>query len=155
MTGWRIGMAVGNAKVIRALKTLKSNIDSGIPQAIQYAAIEALNGPQHCIDEHNALYQRRRDLVVEGLNKVGLKANMPKASLYVWAKVPDGYTSEEFASDLLEQVGVVVTPGNGYGRNGEGYVRLSLTIADALLLKGLSRLAGWRSHKMVTGYKIS
>jgi len=155
MTGWRIGMAVGNAAIIGALKTLKSNIDSGIPQAIQYAAIEALNGPQECIDEHNALYQRRRDLVVEGLNKIGLKASAPKASLYIWAKVPDGYTSAEFTTDLLEQVGVVVTPGNGYGRNGEGYVRLSLTIADALLLKGLSRLAGWRSHKMVTGYKLS
>jgi len=154
MTGWRIGMAVGNAAIIGALKTLKSNIDSGIPQAIQYAAIEALNGPQECIDEHNALYQRRRDLVVEGLNKIGLKTTAPKASLYIWAKVPDGYTSAEFTSDLLEQVGVVVTPGNGYGRNGEGYVRLSLTIADANLLKGLSRLAGWRSHK-ITGYKLS
>jgi len=148
MTGWRIGMAVGNATMIGALKTLKSNIDSGIPQAIQYAAIEALNGPQDCIAEHNALYERRRDLVVEGLNKIGLKADSPKASLYVWAKVPEGYTSAEFTADLLEQVGVVVTPGNGYGRNGEGYVRLSLTIADANLLKGLSRLAGWRSHKM-------
>jgi LL-diaminopimelate aminotransferase len=155
MTGWRIGMAVGNAAIIGALKTLKSNIDSGIPQAIQYAAIEALNGPQECIEEHNALYQRRRDLVVEGLNKIGLKASAPKASLYIWAKVPDDYTSAEFTTDLLEQVGVVVTPGNGYGRNGEGYVRLSLTIADANLLKGLSRLAGWRSHKMITGYKLS
>jgi LL-diaminopimelate aminotransferase len=154
MTGWRIGMAVGNATMIGALKTLKSNIDSGIPQAIQYAAIEALNGPQDCIAEHNALYQRRRDLVVEGLNKIGLKALCPKASLYVWAKVPGGYTSAEFTADLLDQVGVVVTPGNGYGPNGEGYVRLSLTIADANLLKGLSRLAGWRSHKIVTSFKI-
>jgi LL-diaminopimelate aminotransferase len=153
MTGWRIGMAVGNATMIGALKTLKSNIDSGIPQAIQYAAIEALNGPQECIAEHNALYQRRRDLVVEGLNKIGLKAASPMASLYVWAKVPDGYTSAEFTADLLEQVGVVVTPGNGYGHNGEGYVRLSLTIADANLLKGLSKLAGWRSHKMVSSIK--
>jgi len=155
MTGWRIGMAVGNATMIGALKTLKSNIDSGIPQAIQYAAIEALNGPQECIEEHNALYQRRRDLVVEGLNKIGLKAICPKASLYVWAKVPEGYTSAEFTADLLEQVGVVVTPGTGYGRNGEGYVRLSLTIADASLLKGLSRLAGWRSHKALYGLKLS
>jgi LL-diaminopimelate aminotransferase len=155
MTGWRIGMAVGNATMIGALKTLKSNIDSGIPQAIQYAAIEALSGSQDCITEHNALYQRRRDLVVEGLNKIGLKAISPKASLYVWAKVPEGYTSAEFTSDLLEQVGVVVTPGNGYGHNGEGYVRLSLTIADASLLKGLSRMAGWRSHKMVSSFKFT
>ena len=154
MTGWRIGMAVGNATMIGALKTLKSNIDSGIPQAIQYAAIAALTGSQDCVDEHNALYQRRRDLVVEGLNKIGLKCISPKASLYVWARVPDGYASAEFTADLLEQVGVVVTPGNGYGRNGEGYVRLSLTIADANLLKGLSRLAGWRSHKALHGLKL-
>ncbi len=149
MTGWRIGMAVGNAEIIGALRTLKSNMDSGIPQAIQQMAIAALSGPQECIAEHNALYQRRRDLVVEGLNKIGLQAYTPKASLYVWAKVPEGYTSVEFAQDLLEQVGVVVTPGTGYGRNGEGYVRLSLTIADPLLLKGLSKLAGWRSRKYV------
>ena len=149
MTGWRIGMAVGNAEMIGALRTLKSNMDSGIPQAIQQMAIAALSGPQDCIAEHNALYQRRRDLVVEGLNKIGLQAYTPKASLYVWARVPEGYTSAEFAQDLLEQVGVVVTPGTGYGRNGEGYVRLSLTIADPLLLKGLSKLAGWRSRKYV------
>ena len=147
MTGWRIGMAVGNATMIGALKTLKSNLDSGIPQAIQYAAIEALTGPQDCIQEHNAIYQRRRDLLVETLNNIGMEATPPKASLYVWAHIPQGYTSLEFTNDLLEQVGVVVTPGTGYGRNGEGYVRLSLTIADASLVKGLSRLAGWRDTK--------
>jgi LL-diaminopimelate aminotransferase len=147
MTGWRIGMAVGNATMIDALKRLKSNLDSGIPQAIQYAAIEALTGPQDCIDEHNAIYQRRRDLVVDVLNKMGLEARPPLASLYVWAKIPAGYTSLEFTNDLLEQVGVVVTPGNGYGKNGEGYIRLSLTLADANLVKGLSRLAEWRDSK--------
>lgn len=147
MTGWRIGWAVGNPTMIDALKRLKSNLDSGIPQAIQYAAIEALTGPQDCIDEHNAVYQRRRDLVVDGLNKIGLEAKSPQASLYVWAKVPNDYTSVEFANDLLEQVGVVVTPGIGWGKHGEGYVRLSLTLADASLVKGLSRLAGWRDSK--------
>jgi len=147
MTGWRIGMAVGNAEIIGALKTLKSNLDSGIPQAIQYAAIEALTGPQDCIQQHNDIYQKRRDLVVDMLNDVGLEAELPKASLYVWAKVPEGYTSIEFANALLEQVGVVVTPGIGYGKNGEGYVRLSLTIPDAGLVKGLSRLAGWRDSR--------
>lgn len=155
MTGWRIGMVVGNPVMIDALKRLKSNMDSGIPQAIQYAAIEALSGPQDCIPEHNALYQRRRDLVVEGLNKIGLQARPPKASLYVWAKVPEGYTSVEFATDLLEQVGVVVTPGTGYGRHGEGYIRLSLTIPDATLVKGLSKLAGWRNKKLATSFKLS
>ncbi len=147
MTGWRIGMAVGNAAMIKALKTLKSNLDSGIPQAIQYAAIEALTGPQDCIQQHNAIYQRRRDLVIDMLHSIGLEAESPKASLYVWAKVPEGYTSVDFANDLLEQVGVVVTPGIGFGKKGEGYVRLSLTIPDAGLVKGLSRLAGWRDSK--------
>ncbi len=150
MTGWRIGMAVGNAEMIDALKRVKSNLDSGIPQAIQYAAIEALTGPQDCIQEHNDVYQRRRDLIVEMINRIGLEARPPKAGLYVWAKVPEGYSSTEFATDLLEKVGVVVTPGTGYGKSGEGYVRLSLTIPDARLVKGLSRLAEWRSAKSST-----
>ena len=147
MTGWRIGMAVGNAEMIDALRRVKSNLDSGIPQAIQYAAIEALTGPQDCIQQHNAIYQRRRDLVIDMLNDIGLKARPPKASLYIWAKVPQGYTSVDLATDLLEKVGVVVTPGAGYGRGGESYVRLSLTISDAGLVKGLSRLAAWRGSK--------
>jgi LL-diaminopimelate aminotransferase len=150
MTGWRIGMAVGNAEVISALRTLKSNLDSGIPQAIQHMAIEALSGPQDCIAEHNAVYQRRRDLVVEVLNNIGLSADKPQASLYVWAKVPDGFNSVDFTADLLDQVGVAVTPGIGYGANGEGYVRLSLTIPDAALVKGLSRLSGWRNTHRLT-----
>ena len=145
MTGWRICMVVGNATMIGALKTLKSNIDSGIPQAIQYAAIEALTGSQDCISEHNVVYQKRRDLVMETLDRIGLEATAPKASLYIWAKIPAGYTSVEFTADLLEQVGVAVTPGVGYGQNGEGYVRLSLTIPDALLVKGLSQITGWRN----------
>ncbi len=147
MTGWRIGMVVGNAGIIDALGRVKSNLDSGIPQAIQYAAIEALTGPQDSIREQNAKYQRRRDLVVDKLNSIGVEARLPKAGLYVWAKVPSGYTSMDFTNDLLEQVGVVVTPGIGYGKNGEGYVRLSLTIADAGLVKGLSRLAEWRNRR--------
>jgi len=147
MTGWRIGMVVGNATMVDALKRLKSNLDSGISQAVQYAAITALEGPQNCIDEHNAIYQRRRDLVVDKLRNIGLEVQLPKASLYVWAKVPAGYTSGEFATDLLEQVGVVVTPGAGYGEHGEGYVRLSLTLNDVALVKGLSRLAEWRDDR--------
>jgi len=149
MTGWRIGMAVGNAEMIAALKNIKSNVDSGIPQAIQYMAIEALRGPQDCVQEHNAIYQRRRDLLVDMLNKLGLETRPPKASLYVWARVPKGYNSVSMATDLLEQVGVVVTPGIGYGRNGEGYIRLSLTIPDVTLVKGISRLAAWRDSKKI------
>jgi len=148
MTGWRIGMAVGNAEMITALRTIKSNWDSGIPQAIQHAAIEALTGSQDCIPEHNAIYQRRRDLLIERLNSIGLEAKPTKASLYVWAKVPDGYTSVEFANDILEKYGIVVTPGIGYGKSGEGYIRISLTIPDASLVKGLSRLAEWRNIKV-------
>jgi LL-diaminopimelate aminotransferase len=150
MTGWRIGMVVGNARVIGALRTLKSNLDSGIPQAIQYMAIEALKGPQDCISEHNAVYQRRRDLICEVLENIGLKVTLPKAGLYVWAGVPEGYNSVDFTADLLDQVGVAVTPGVGYGRSGEGYVRLSLTIPDASLVKGLSRLSGWRNTRRLT-----
>ena len=153
MTGWRIGMVVGNAKVINALRKLKSNLDSGIPQAIQYAAIEALSGPQDCIAEHNAIYQRRRDLIIEVLNDIGLEVRVPKASLYVWARVPEGFNSVDFTADLLEQVGVAVTPGVGYGRSGEGYVRLSLTIPDAVLVKGLSRLSAWRNTRRLIAKK--
>jgi len=136
--------------MVDSLRRLKSNLDSGIPLAIQYAAIEALTGPQDCISEHNAIYQRRRDLVIEVLNNIGLEVRAPKASLYVWAKVPEGHNSVSFTADLLEQVGVAVTPGVGYGRSGEGYVRLSLTIPDAALVKGLSRLSGWRNHHRLT-----
>lgn len=147
MTGWRIGMMVGNAQVVDALKRVKSNLDSGIPQAIQYAAIEALTAAQDSIREQNAKYQRRRDLVVEALNHIGIKARPPQAGLYIWARVPSGYTSLSLASDLLEQVGIVVTPGTGYGKQGEGFIRLSLTLDDASLVKGLSRLAEWRGNK--------
>ncbi|HTY81189.1 MAG TPA: LL-diaminopimelate aminotransferase [Dehalococcoidales bacterium] len=151
MTGWRIGMAVGKSTAIGALKTFKSNIDSGIPQAIQQMAIAALTGPQNVIPEHNAIYQRRRDLICEVLTKIGLKVFVPKASLYIWAGVPDGYNSVDFTNELLDQIGVAVTAGVGYGRGGEGYVRLSLTVPDVSLVKGLSKLAGWRNtRRLVT-----
>lgn len=141
MTGWRIGMAVGNAEMIDALRRFKSNLDSGIPQAIQKMAITALNSPQDCIAKNNETYQRRRDLLVEALTDIGLEVVSPKASLYIWAKVPKGYTSAEYATELLKNTGVVVTPGNGYGPSGEGYIRLSLTISDVGLVKGISKLS--------------
>ena len=144
MTGWRIGMAVGNARMINALMRVKSNLDSGIPQAIQNAAIEALTGPQDCIDENNRIYQRRRDRLVETLNRIGLRVVPPRASLYVWARVPAGYSSSEFATMLLDEKDIVVTPGAGYGKYGEGYIRLSLTLSDADLEEGIARLSGWR-----------
>lgn len=142
MTGWRIGMAVGNPRIIDALMRVKSNIDSGIAQAIQRMAIAALEGPQDVIAEHNAIYQRRRDRVVEALRKLGLRVEPPTASLYVWARVPEGMTSAAFAERLLDEAAVIVTPGNGYGPGGEGYVRLSLTLADDRVDEGLRRIAG-------------
>ena len=143
MTGWRVGMAVGNAEIIDALKRIKSNIDSGIPHAIQHAAIEALNGSQQCVAENMAIYQRRRDKVLETLSKIGIKTTKPKASLYIWARVPDGYSSIEFATRWLDDIAVVVIPGIGYGRNGEGYIRISLTVPDNRLDEALSRIASW------------
>jgi LL-diaminopimelate aminotransferase len=147
MTGWRIGMAVGNAQMIDALMRLKSNLDSGIPQAIQLAAIAALNGPQDCIEEHNRIYQQRRDLMLETLRYIGLEARPPRASLYVWARIPKGQKSLDFAARLLDEARVVVMPGVGYGPSGDGYIRLSLTTPDALLEEGLARLRAWRDRK--------
>ena len=141
MTGWRIGMAVGNPRIIDALMRVKSNLDSGAPQAIQRMAIAALEGPQESIASHNAIYQRRRDKVVAALRNLGLEVTPPKASLYVWAKVPAGVTSAAFAERLLDEAAVIVTPGNGYGPHGEGYVRLSLTLPDDRVDEGLARIA--------------
>ena len=146
MTGWRIGMIVGNARMVDALMRVKSNIDSGIPQAIQKMAIEAIYGPQDCIDEHNAIYQRRRDRIVEVLRKCGLEVDTPRASLYVWAKLPAGVTSAEYAARLIDETGVVVTPGRGYGLNGEGYIRLSVTTPDDRLEEGMRRLEAWSAR---------
>ncbi len=148
MTGWRVGMVVGNASIIDALRRVKSNLDSGIPQAIQHAAIEALTGPQDCVAEHNAIYQRRRDRLLQTLSQIGLKARPPRASLYIWARVPEGYTSLEFATSLLEEAGVVVTPGISYGKHGEGYIRLSLTIPDERLEEAMARLTAWHKKKL-------
>lgn len=141
MTGWRIGMVVGNPMMVDALMRVKSNLDSGIPQAVQYAAIQALSGPQDCIKEHNIIYQRRRDRIVSVLQQMGLETRIPKASLYLWVKVPQGFTSAEFATKVLDEACVVVTPGTGYGVYGEGYFRISLTISDDRLDEGLLRLS--------------
>ena len=143
MTGWRIGMAVGNAEMIKALFQIKANLDSGIPQAIQEMAMEALTGPQDCVDDNVAIYQRRRDRVLSALSVLGLAAETPRASLYVWARVPEGYTSAELAARLLEETDIVVTPGSSYGAYGEGYIRLSLTTPDEQVEKGCQRLETW------------
>ena len=143
MTGWRIGMVVGNADMVNALFRVKSNLDSGIPQAIQHAAVEALRGSQEHIVECNAVLQRRRDKLVKVLNEIGLKARIPKATFYVWAKIPKGYASIDFTKKLLDEAGIAVTPGIGYGKEGDGYIRYSLTISDDHLEEGMSRLLAW------------
>ena len=141
MTGWRIAMAVGNKQLVQALRTIKSNIDSGAPQAIQEMAIEALSSPRDLIDSRNKVYQSRRDKVVHSLQSLGLTVITPKASLYVWAKIPDGEeSSSAFVSKIINATGVVLTPGNGYGESGEGYIRVSLTTPDNQLDEALKRL---------------
>jgi LL-diaminopimelate aminotransferase len=127
MTGWRLGFAVGNKDLIQGLGKVKSNIDSGIFDAIQIAGIEALRSPQTCVDETNKIYEERRNALIEGLRAMGLELEPPKATFYVWAPVPKGFTSIGFAKLLLEEAGIVATPGVGFGESGEGYVRFALT----------------------------
>ena len=141
MTGWRIGFAVGNAQLIAGLSQIKSNIDSGAAQAIQWAGIEALEGPQDCLSRINAIYQRRRDLMVAGLKKIGLGVEPPKATFYLWIEVPQGYSSKQTTLHLLEQTGIVTTPGNGFGDPGEGYFRISLTVPEERLEEAVRRLS--------------
>ena len=143
MTGWRIGMAVGNADMIKALFQIKANLDSGVPQAIQEMAMEALTGPQDSIQDNINIYQGRRDRVIQALNRMGLEVEVPRSSLYIWPRVPAGFTSAEFAARLLEEMDIVVTPGSSYGQYGEGYIRLSLTTPDEQVEKGCQRLESW------------
>ena len=140
MTGWRVGFAVGNEAAIRALATVKTNVDSGIFNAVQHAAVAALTGPQDHLEQMKETYRVRRDLVVGSLLDVGLQVKPPLGSIYVWAPVPQGQTSAGFAEALLEQTAVVVSPGTGYGANGEGFFRISLTVADDRLEEAVSRI---------------
>jgi len=140
MTGWRIGMAVGNRSMIDALFRFKSNLDSGIPQAIQLAAVEALTGDQGDIAARNKKLQARRDKMVEALRSIGLRVSSPRAGFYIWAGIPQGYTSVQYVAELLDRVAVAVTPGTGYGKAGEGYVRLSITQPDDRFDEGVRRL---------------
>ena len=144
MTGWRIGMAVGNADMVKALFQIKANLDSGVPQAVQEMAMEALTGPQDCVADNVDAYTRRRDRVVKAVQAMGMNTAIPRASLYIWARVPDGYTSAEMAQLLLEELDVVVTPGSSYGKYGEGYIRLSLTTPDEQIEKGCQRMEAWK-----------
>ena len=140
MTGWRIGFAVGNAEAIYNLGKLKTNIDSGVFQAIQLAGVEALSGDQGSVEEMKRVFQRRRDLVVDGLLSIGIKVSRPRATFYIWARVPEGYTSADFCEKLIGEAGIVVTPGSGFGDEGEGYFRISITIDEGRIAEAIERL---------------
>jgi LL-diaminopimelate aminotransferase len=140
MTGWRVGAAVGNAGMIERLWTLKTNIDSGMFDAVQLAGARALTGSQAFVREMCAVYARRRDLVVAALRAVGIEVEPPRGTIYLWVPVPEGHTSVSFTELVLDQAAVVVSPGASFGRNGEGYVRLSLTVADDQLLEAVERI---------------
>jgi len=140
MTGWRIGFAVGNAEVISGLGAVKTNIDSGVFEPVQEAAITALTGPQDCISDMRKIYTERRDLMIAGLRTLGIDATPPEATFYIWTPVPDGYTSLSFSAMILEKIGIVATPGVGFGEYGEGYVRFSLTSSTEQIAEAVDRM---------------
>ncbi len=140
MTGWRCGFAVGNPRVIAGLGKIKTNVDSGLFQAIQVAGIEALEGDQSCVEAMRKLYAERRDVFLAGLRGAGIEVKTPRATFYVWAQVPRGYTSATFAAHLLAKAGIVATPGNGFGPAGEGFIRFSLTVDRERLAEAVSRI---------------
>jgi len=145
MTGWRVGFAVGHPQAISLLAKVKSNLDSGIFQAIQIAGIAALKEGDKALERNLKIYQERRDLLISGLNKLGFNVPLPKATFYCWIPVPPGYTSAELCLRFLEEMNIVVTPGNGFGPNGEGYFRISLTVAESRIMEALDRIK--KSHK--------
>jgi len=144
MAGWRVGMAVGNATVIAALLQVKSNVDSGIFRPVQDAAVAALEGDQGWIQERNEIYGQRLDLILAALAEIGIRAERPQASLYIWAETPDAYDSASFADLLLVQAGVSVTPGTVFGEHGEGYFRISLGQDTRRIEQALDRLTAVR-----------
>jgi LL-diaminopimelate aminotransferase len=141
MAGWRVGMAVGNAQAIEALTTVKTNIDSGIFRPLQDAATVALTGDQSWLADRNMIYQRRRDIIMGWLPKVGMTARLPKGALYVWAKAPAGVDCEAFALEVLQKTGVWITPGTAFGDHGNGYFRISLCVPEERLIEAGERLS--------------
>jgi len=140
MTGWRVGWACGNPRLISALAKIKSNIDSGIFSAVQLAAIAALEGPQDYIKNMCLLYQERRNILMKGLDTLGWSANLPKATFYVWVRIPKKTNSIKFAGDILKKADIVVTPGVGFGKYGEGYIRMALTVGEERINQAIERL---------------
>jgi LL-diaminopimelate aminotransferase len=140
MTGWRVGFAAGGEEIIAAFAQVKENIDSGVFNAVQLAAVAALEGPQDCVRDNCETISHRRDILVDGLRSLGWEVAVPKATLYVWMAVPSGFDSRGFTQELLDRAGVVVAPGSAYGPQGEGYVRFSLTLPDGSILEGVERM---------------
>ncbi len=141
MTGWRVGFAVGNRDVLSALATVKENMDSGLFNAIQHAGIRALSAPDSVTDDIRLVYQERRDFLFPELKRMGFDFEVPEASFYFWVKVPKGASSLDFCSRLLDEAGVVVTPGVGFGEAGEGYFRIALTVDIPRMKEALGRIA--------------
>jgi LL-diaminopimelate aminotransferase len=140
MTGWRVAAILGNADAIQAYWRLKTNVDSGLYEALQLAGAAALQGPPEPLAEQNAIYTRRRDLVVAALGEIGVDVTAPKGTIYVWAPVPEGHTSTSFAETVLEEAAVVVSPGSMYGPSGEGFFRISLTAPDERIEEAVERM---------------
>jgi len=140
MTGWRCAAILGNAEAISSYWRLKTNVDSGMFEALQLAGAAALAGPRGPIEEMNAVYARRRDLLVQALREIGVDVAPPKGTIYVWAPVPSGHTSASFAELVLEEAAVVVSPGSMYGPSGEGFFRISLTTPDERITEAVTRL---------------
>ncbi len=140
MTGWRIGAAIGNADIVAGLGAVKTNIDSGAFQAIQYAGMAALDGGSFCIGENNATYRERRDVLVDGLKKLGWDVDKPKASFYVWIRLPEGVKSADMTARLIKEAAVVTTPGVGFGSYGEGYIRMTVTSPVERLAEAVERI---------------
>jgi LL-diaminopimelate aminotransferase len=140
MTGWRVGACVGNAEVVEMLWKFKTNVDSGMFEAVQLAGAKALTDARDFPAEMSRIYQRRRDLVVDALRNIGIEVVAPKGTIYVWAPVPEGYTSASFCELVLEQANVVVSPGGSYGASGEGFIRISLSTLDERLTEAIGRI---------------
>jgi LL-diaminopimelate aminotransferase len=140
MTGWRCAAILGNADAVSSYWRLKTNVDSGLFEAIQLAGAAALEGPQAAVAEMNSVYARRRDLVVDALREIGVDVEPPKGTIYVWAPVPDGHTSTSFAELVLEEAAVVISPGSMYGPSGEGFFRISLTTPDERISEAVERM---------------
>jgi LL-diaminopimelate aminotransferase len=141
MTGWRIGWVCGNKDIVAGIAKVKDNYDSGVFQAIQEAAVTALSSSQECVKNFRKIYKERRDVLVEGLRKLDWEISSPKASFYVWAKIPNGYTSSQVVSRLLDIASIVCTPGNGMGKSGEGYVRFALTVSVPRIKEAVERIS--------------